>query len=460
MKRRVLVTYLLLTLMVLVSLEVPLAISYRDRQIAQLEAGLERDAFVLAAYVEDSLNGTESLDLQAIVSNYSNQTDGRAVIVDATGEVLADSDPIVDGQRNFASRPEIASALNKEVATGTRYSTTLGTGLVYVAVPVISGQTVYGAVRLTYSTDQVDERVYRYWLLLLGAGIVTLAAATAIGILLARWVTRPLAQLQRAATRIGDGDLDTRADPDDGPPEVRDLAAAFNTTASRLQKLVAAQDEFVADASHQLRTPLTALRLRLEMLEFELDGTNSDDLDAALSEVQRLSRLVDGLLSLARAERSSLSQPEPIALTGPLADRRAVWDQVAAERGVEISASPTTLVGRITTDTLDQVLDNLLANALEVSPPGTTVSLFAETETTQSRKFVAIHVADQGPGMTDEQRERAFDRFWRAGTSRGELGGSGLGLAIVQKLLASEGATIELRVADGGGLDAVVLLRD
>lgn len=460
MKRRVLVTYLLLTLLVLVSLEVPLAISYRDRQIAQVEAGLERDAFVLAAYVEDSLNGTEPLDLQAVVSNYSDRTDARAVIVDATGEVLADSDPIVDGQRNFASRPEIASALNKEVATGTRYSTSLGTGLVYVAVPVTSGQTVYGVVRLTYSTDQVDARVHRYWLLLLGAGIVTLAVATAIGILLARWVTRPLAQLQRAATRIGDGDLDTRADPDEGPPEVRDLATAFNTTAARLQKLVTAQDEFVADASHQLRTPLTALRLRLEMLEFELEGSNSDDLDAALSDVQRMSRLVDGLLSLARAERSATSRPEPIALTGPLADRRAVWDQVAAERDVSIAASPTALTGRITIDTLDQVLDNLLANALEVSPPGTTVSLFAETEILHSQKVVAIHVADQGPGMTDEQRERAFDRFWRAGTTRGELGGSGLGLAIVQKLLASEGADIELRVADGGGLDAVVLLRD
>jgi signal transduction histidine kinase len=460
MKRRVLITYLLLTLLVLVSLEVPLAISYRDRQIAQVEAGLERDAFVLAAYVEDSLNGTEPLDLQAVVSNYSDRTDARAVIVDATGEVLGDSAPIVDGQRNFASRPEIASALNKEVATGTRYSASLGTGLVYVAVPVTSGPTVYGAVRLTYSTDQVDARVHRYWLLLLGAGIVTLAAATAIGILLARWVTRPLAQLQRAATRMGDGDLDTRADPDDGPPEVRHLAAAINLTAIRLQRLVSAQDEFVADASHQLRTPLTALRLRLEILEFELDGSNSADLDAALSEVQRLSRLVDGLLSLARAERSATSRPEPIALTGPLVDRSAVWDQVAAERSVGISASPTTLAGRITTDTLDQVLDNLIANALEISPPGTTVSLFAETETTQSRKFVAIHVADEGPGMTDEQRERAFDRFWRAGTTRGELGGSGLGLAIVQKLLASEGANIELRVADGGGLDAVILLRD
>jgi signal transduction histidine kinase len=457
-KRRVLVTYLLLTLLVLVSLEVPLALSFRDRQIAQVETGLERDAFVLAAYVEDALNGTASLDLQAVVTNYSEETDGRAVIVDANGEVLADSDPAIDGQRNFSTRPEIAAALDMQVSTGTRYSTTLGTGLVYVAVPVTSGQTVHGAVRLTYSTDQVDARVYRYWLLLLGAGLVTLAAATAIGILLARWVTRPLAMLQTAATRIGNGDLDTRADPSDGPPEVRQLATAFNTTAVRLQTLVTAQEQFVADASHQLRTPLTALRLRLEMLELDLDEGGSEDIAAALSEVQRLSRLVDGLLSLARAERSPAIRPEPIALDAPLADRCATWDPVAAERLVTIAAAPTELRGHISEDTLDQVLDNLIANALEVSPPGSTVDLFAATETVDSARFVAIHVVDCGPGMTDEQRAKAFDRFWRAGTTRSDLGGSGLGLAIVQKLLIAEGARIELRAASTGGLDAVILL--
>ena len=194
------------------------------------------------------------------------------------------------------------------------------------------------------------------------------------------------------------------------------------------------------------------------MLELDLDESASEDLVAALSEVLRLSRLVDGLLSLARAERTPAIRPEPMALAAPLADRCATWDPVAAERRVSIAAAPTELSGRITADTLDQVLDNLIANALEVSPPETTVNLFAATETVESAKVVAIHVVDCGPGMTDEQRAHAFDRFWRAGTTRSELGGSGLGLAIVQKLLAAEGARIELRAASTGGLDAVILL--
>jgi signal transduction histidine kinase len=107
---------------------------------------------------------------------------------------------------------------------------------------------------------------------------------------------------------------------------------------------------------------------------------------------------------------------------------------------------------------LSQVLDNLIANALEVAPADSVLALQATTEDSSSGSIIAVHVIDQGPGLSDEQRERAFDRFWRATNERGELGGTGLGLAIVQKLVESEGGRAELRSAQGGGLDAVLLL--
>jgi hypothetical protein len=128
---RLVSTYLALTLVVLAALEIPLAVTYRDRQLDQLEAGLERDGFVLSSFVEDTLNGSANQDLQVIVDNYSAQTAGRAVIVDANGDLLADSDPpaeeaTTDGTpRNFLNRPEIAAALDRQVATGTRDSSTL-----------------------------------------------------------------------------------------------------------------------------------------------------------------------------------------------------------------------------------------------------------------------------------------------------------------------------------------------
>ncbi|MCX6509424.1 MAG: HAMP domain-containing protein [Actinobacteria bacterium] len=458
MTRRLLATYLLLTLVVLIALEVPLALGYRNHQMDQLKSGIERDAFVLSSYLSDSLSGGTPVDLAAVVANYTATTDGRVVIVNSTGDVLADSEPAVAGQRNFLSRPEIADALDRQISAGTRYSTTLGTGLVYVAVPISIGDQVLGAIRVSYSTDQVEAKVRRYWLVLLGAGLVTLLLAAGLGVLLARWVTRPIAKLRDAATRIGDGDLSARADLDRGPPEIKDLAAAFNATAVRLEELVTAQEQFVADASHQLRTPLTALRLRLEMVELDSTDANRDDIDGARNEVQRMSRLVDGLLALARAERTQGARPGRLELDEALAERAAAWQPLATERDISIVANGGGLKGRCTSDMLSQVLDNLIANALEVAPADSVLTLQANTEDSSSGSIVAVHVIDQGPGLSDEQRERAFDRFWRATNEGGELGGTGLGLAIVQKLVESEGGRAELRAADGGGLDAVLLL--
>jgi len=457
MTRRLLATYLLLTLVVLIALEVPLALGYRDHEMDQLRSGIERDAFVLSSFVSDSFIGGTPVDYAAIVSNYSDKTDGRVVIVDSSGDVLADSEPAAAGQRNFLSRPEISEALDRQIATGTRYSTTLGTGLLYVAVPISVGDKVLGAIRVSYSTRQVDAKVHRYWLLLLAAALITLLLAAALGVFFARWVTKPIAQLRDAAIRIGDGELSARADQTRGPPEIKDLATAFNSTAVRLEDLVTAQEQFVADASHQLRTPLTALRLRLEMLEFDSGDAVNDDLDGARSEVQRMSRMIDGLLALARAERTVGSRPDRLALSPALSDRAAAWQPLASEREVELIADGAGLRARCSLDMLSQVLDNLIANALEVAPPRSTLTINATTEDSASGPVVAIHVIDEGPGLSDEQRDRAFDRFWRATNERGDLRGTGLGLAIVKKLVESEGGRVELRRSESGGLDAVLL---
>ncbi|HMQ26672.1 MAG TPA: HAMP domain-containing protein, partial [Acidimicrobiales bacterium] len=303
MTRRILLGYLSLTLLVLLVLEVPLGISYARRQIDELTFDVERDAVALASLSEDVLEGTQDLDLQAVAETYQERTGGRVVIVDEQGDVVADSDPLRPGERSFASRPEIDVALGGRVATGTRYSDSLDQNLLYVAVPVASGGEVHGAVRITYPTSTVDERVQRNWIRLGLVALVTLVAATLVGIVLARSVTRPLRRLQETATQLGHGDLEARTPVGAGPPEVRSLAVAFNDTATRLEQLVTAQEAFVADASHQLRTPLTALRLQLENVREEVGPDQGDEIDAALSEVGRLSRMVDGLLALARAER-------------------------------------------------------------------------------------------------------------------------------------------------------------
>ena len=458
MRLRLLGAFLLLTLFVLVALEVPLAVNYRDRQLTELRNGLERDAFVLASYVQSRLTDPDTTELSTIAFNYSVETKGRVVIIARTGEVLADTDPLRDGIRNFSSRPEIAAALDQKVASGSRYSRSLKTGLIYVAVPVSQGNDVVGAVRLSYSTQQVEDRVHQYWWLLGLAGAVTLLVAAILGILIARWVTRPLGELNDAARDIGSGDLDARADSSHGPPEVRTLAASFNLTAERLRELLVAQEQFVADASHQLRTPLTALRLRLEMIESEVDGPVVEDIEAAHSEVLRMSRLVDGLLALARAERSPGAEPTSIDIGPVIAERLSIWAHIARERSVSLIAIPTALTAVADPDRLSQILDNYIANALEVSPADSSLMIRTSIEVHGTDRFVVLHVVDQGPGLTAEQRDHAFDRFWRVDAGRSELGGSGLGLAIVSKLVEADRGRAELRAAPGGGIDAVVLL--
>jgi len=296
---------------------------------------------------------------------------------------------------------------------------------------------------------------------------LSLAAATAVGLLLARWVVRPVRRLRSAATALGAGDLESRAPTDAGPPEIRDLASAFNLTASRLQTLLTAQEQFVADASHQLRSPLTAVRLRLEVLETELVEPEPDldrvqeDVAAARGELARLNRLVDGLLALASAERAAAGvDTEPVALADLIVDRVDAWDSIAAERAVSLVAVPRRLTAQATLDRMSQVLDNLIANAIDASPAGGTIRVEAISPlgARHSGGHVEVHVIDEGPGMTAEQRSRASDRFWRGRATRGHLGGSGLGLAIVQKLVQADGGSIELRAAATGGLDAVVLL--
>ena len=440
MTRRLLLGYLGLTLFVLLALEIPLGVQNQRTERRDLEARVEHDATTLAAVAEDALSGATGQWRQVAASAYAYtaSTGGRVVVVDTRGAARVDTSPRVQGAEDLATRPEIRAALGGAVASGTRRSETLNQTLLYVAVPVASGRVVHGAVRVTYPTSTVDARILRYWLLLAAVAGVVLAAAAVVGFRLARFVVRPLRGLEHAAAAVGDGDLSARAPENDGPPEVRSLARVLNATVGGLARLLESQEEFVADASHELRTPLTALRLRLE----------NGDLDGALAESVRLSELVNGLLALARADAQPASA-EIVDAEAVASERVGAWRAAASERGVELELDATAAAPvRASAVRLAQVVDNLLANALEVAPRGSVVVV--------SVGPAELRVRDAGPGLTAEQRARAFDRFWRAGSGPG---GSGLGLAIVKRLVEADGGTAELADAPGGGLEAIVRLR-
>lgn len=454
MTRRLVASYLLVVLVVLLVLEIPLGVIYSHTQRQDLVTRLERDAFRLAARSEHAVEealAAETKALRPVFADYANRTGGRVVVVDSQGILIADTDPPAPGARDFSTRPEIASALTGRVVSGSRFSETLGTDVFSVTVPIASGARLLGAVRVSFPTSTVDQRVTRYWLILLGVGGIALVVAAAIGVVVARWVSRPLRNLEATVEEAG-RDLSIRAPEDRGPPEVRAVGTAFNDMIGKLDELVGAQEAFVADASHQLRTPLTALELRLENLERDVTPEGRAGLEGALAEVERLARLVDGLLVLARADRRAIA-PSPVDVAQVVRDRVEAWSPLAAEQGVTLGAdTPASLGARAGDGAVEQILDNLVANAVEVCPPGTSIVVTARAVGGE----VVVSVTDQGPGMSADERSHAFDRFWRAGAP-GE--GFGLGLAIVRRLARADGGEVELLPAPGGGLEARVRLR-
>jgi signal transduction histidine kinase len=320
-----------------------------------------------------------------------------------------------------------------------------------VAVPVLgdSGTAVVGAVVLSRSSAELEQRVGVLWAWLAAVGLAVLGAAAVAAIALARWVSRPLSTLDAAAQRLGSGALDTRSTTGHGPPEVRRLARNFNGMAGRLESLVHGNRATIADVSHQLRTPLAALRLRLDVLTQDTDPDTAAELAGAQHEIARLSHLVDGLLALARAE-NVLVEPVSVRVDQVIRDRAAAWRPVAEERGVDLRLSVNGAVSAMLGEGhLEQILDNLLANALDAVPAGGHVGVSVAADGDGAR----VVVSDDGPGMTPRQQEMAFRRFVSS-----TPGGAGLGLAIVHRLMTSNGGSAGLSDTQGGGLTVTVTL--
>ncbi len=449
MTRRLLLSYLTVTLFVLVVLEVPLGAFVADRRRQELVTGLQRDALVLATIYEDALDRNAPYSPDPAM-DYALGSDTRVVVVDVDGRSIVDSQGVLN--QDFTNREEVVHALDGEIVSGRRRSVTLGRDLLYVAVPVASGGQVYGAVRITADPADVESAIHRFWWALAGVALVVLAAMAMVGWVIARSISRPVRDMREAAIRAGTGDLEMRIDPGDAPAELGELAERFNEMAARLSELIAAQRAFVGDTSHQLRTPLTALRLRLENLYDEVTGGARIEVWAALDEVDRLGRLVDQLLALARSEGAPVPA-QPVDLAERIRERCELWSALADERGVAVvfEGCDGPVMGLALPGAVDQMLDNLIDNALAVSPEGSDLMIRLESGDPSHR----IHVIDSGPGMSEEERNQAFDRFWRSDTARP---GTGLGLAIVRQLAIASGGTAELFPAPSGGVDAVITL--
>ena len=412
-------------------------------------------ADVVAATSADLLKPPDRAGLEALTRASADSTRGRVLIVGPNARVVADSAGASTVGVSYASRPEIAAALRGRRIQDQRVSRSLGESILATAVPVLRYGHTIGAVRITQSVAAVQRSVRRTAIELALVAATVLLLGLLAGALIARQIARPLARLQRAAGRLADGDLTATA-PVEGTSEQRSLSRSFNDMAARLGRMIAGQREFIADASHQLRTPLTALRLRLE--EASASSTDQDvraQLDAGTAEVDRLAGIVDELLLLSRAEEQDLP-PEDVDLRE--AALRAVrrWEPRARAEGLTLVLEPDTSepAGRATVRCssmdVDRALDALIENAVDYAREGGRIELACGPGW--------IEVRDRGPGLDPAETERVFDRFHRGTARRSTPGGSGLGLAIARALTRTWGGDATIRNRPGGGATARVEL--
>jgi two-component system, OmpR family, sensor kinase len=411
-------------LLIIVALEVPLALNLARRIDAEVRNEAAAQAFVVAAGASGRMNRPQQL--ADLVRTAARDLGARVLVVNKSGRLVADSgeQPLGRVYRSPA-RPEIATALRGTRAQGERHSDTLGEDLLFTAVPVTSNGVV-GAVRVTQSLDAVHSRIRRGVLALVAIGAFALVVGLALGWFLASSLSRPLRDLAATARRVEAGDLEARAKVA-GAREQREVASAFNDMAERLGAVLGAQREFVANASHQLRTPLTGLLLRLEAAGAKAGPDAQPELEAAEREVTRLARLLSSLLTLAREGDQPVSG-RPVSLARAAERAHDRWAGAAEQEGraLELVGNGDATVSASDED-LAILLDNLIENALRYSPSRVALDWGRDG----GEAWLAV--LDEGPGLAAGEETKLFERFARGSAGR-ERSGTGLGLAIVQTL--------------------------
>ena len=436
--------------LMLVAIEVPLGFNLPGRVDAEVRAQALDQARVVATSAAGRLDDARALG--PIVKTAATGAGGRVIVVDGAGRLLADSAPGSAPGASYATRPEIAQALSGRANQGTRHSDSLGEDILFTAVPIAQRGRPEGAVRVTQSLKAVGSEKRKDIVGLVGIGLAGLALGLVVAWVLAGYLSRPLRSLTAAARRVEAGDLDARAD-ESGAREHREVAHAFNDMTARMSQSMAAQRDFVANAAHQLRTPLTGLRLRLEAAGLKTDDEAlRRDLEAGEREAERLARTVTDLLTLAReGQRPAAVAPLDLGAAGEAALER--WISVAEEHDADLELHDRSGGARVAASAEDVavILDNLIENAIEHTRPRTAV--FVELSADG-----AIAVSDAGPGLEPGEEERVFERFFR-GSSKGERPrGSGLGLTIVRVLARRWGGEATIANRPEGGARAVVRL--
>jgi signal transduction histidine kinase len=420
MRRRLVVVALATTSMVAIAFLLPLGALVRSVAHDQALTDAERDG----RRVADALTiGATAEQLRAVTTDVTARRPGEvAEVFFADGTSLAQRPPDADVERARAR----AESFDTAAAGGAQ-----------VLIPVV-GTRGTDVVRVFVSRGLLTKNVWRSWLILIAVAVALVALAVLVADRLAASIVKPVRALAGATGRLADGQTDTRVEPS-GPPEVVEAGVAVNTLADRIDGLVAAERELIADLSHRLRTPLAALRLDAEAID-------DPDVAARVSrDVAALEGAVDVLISEARRPRDAV--PASADLAGVVRERASFWAALAEDQGrpwhldvpvdsIDVAVRPAELEAAV-----DALLDNVFAH----TPDGAAATVAVSALGTMA----CVLVDDDGPGFPDE---RVLDRGV-SGTAS-----SGLGLDIVRRTVTGAGGTVQIINRTGGGGRVQLLL--
>ncbi|MDR7539816.1 MAG: ATP-binding protein [Armatimonadota bacterium] len=456
---KLLATYLIVVSPTIVFLGVHLTRQFEAAYSERSEADLRDLARLLSAVALDGLGSGRPEVLRRQVQAVPPRADLAVFVTDAAGTVVASRGPAAPIPGVRAEGAAVANALRGEEVSGTG-AVPGGGEAVYAAVPVRAGGRVLGAVYVLRPLTSLHGQIRHVRWVVAWATVVALAIAGGLALLLARSIAGPVQEMQVAASRLAAGHLDQRI-PVRTRDELGDLARSLNYMASELARIDSLRRQFVADASHELRTPVANLAVAVEALKGMVSPDRGDAavlVEAVEHEVGRLRRLVEDLLDLSLVESGEVRLN---LLTVPPAEiiHRAVQPfYPRAEAGgirlqVELPARLPSV--RADPERTVQVLTNLLDNALKYTPPGGQVTVSAS----ERRGHVLLGVADTGPGIPEADLPHIFDRFYKVDKSRtAARGGAGLGLAIAKRLVEAQGGIIMAENVEGRGARFLVAL--
>ncbi len=456
MRTRILVILLLLKGALAIGLGVPLAVT--DARASQLRMFTDRltDTISFASLAGGPVAERDLSGLTAELARYDAVYGVTVLVLDRDRNVVTTSRTAVPTLDSNGSDRVDKALVNRRSET---YPLLMpwDEKPIVLAEPVLVDGRVLGAVVTISPTDALRAAELKTWLTVAAVGLLALGVAALAAVPVVGWILRPVRRLDEGTGRVAAAVI-AGAAPDPvsdgtGPPELRRLSESFDRMAETVAQAYAAQRAFVADASHQLRNPLTALRLRLSNLEGHVRPAGLVEHAGALEEAERLTTLLDGLLALARAERTL--PLTVLDVDSDIEDRVEAWRPLAEHTGLRLVRDGTRgLRAMASAGTNEILLDAVLDNAIKFSPPGGVITVW--TSATPSE--IEIAVQDSGPGLAVDELDRATGRFWRS-PAQSNVEGSGLGLAIAARTVELAGGRLRLERPPDGGLRVVALLR-